>query len=65
MLFIVHREEILKKVKVTFDKLLRGKSIKTSLFTGNEKDCKADYMFATIQTMNRYYEKFDKDYFNI
>lgn len=64
MLFVVHREEILKKAKVTFEKLLKDKNIKTGLFTGNEKDYKADYMFATIQTMNRYYEKFDKDHFD-
>lgn len=64
MLFIVHREEILKKAKETFDKILKGKNKKTGLFTGNKKEYDADYLFATIQTMNRYYEKFEKFYFD-
>ncbi|MBN9646939.1 DEAD/DEAH box helicase [Terrisporobacter glycolicus] len=64
MLFIVHREEILKKAKETFEKLLKGRNIKTGLFTGNAKDKDANYLFATIQTMNRYYEDFHKNYFD-
>ncbi|WP_343344299.1 DEAD/DEAH box helicase [Terrisporobacter petrolearius] len=64
MLFIVHREEILKKAKETFEKLLKGRNIKTGLFTGNAKDRDANYLFATIQTMNRYYEDFHKNYFD-
>ena len=66
MLFIVHREEILKKAQQTFDKLLKNKNmnVKTGLFTGNSKSYEADYLFATIQTMSRYYEEFDKDYFD-
>ena len=64
MLFIVHREEILKKARDTFDKLLKGRNIKTGLFTGNEKDHSADYLFATIQTMSRYYGDFGQDYFD-
>lgn len=64
MLFIVHREEILKKAKETFEKLLKGRSVKTGLFTGNAKDRDANYLFATIQTMNRYYEDFHKNYFD-
>lgn len=64
LLFIVHREEILKKAKETFDKLLRGRSLKTGLFTGNEKDYESDYIFATIQTMSRYYTEFKEDHFD-
>lgn len=64
MLFIVHREEILKKARETFDKLLKGRNIKTGLFTGNEKDHSADYLFATIQTMSRYYRDFCQGYFD-
>ncbi|WP_018591634.1 DEAD/DEAH box helicase [Terrisporobacter glycolicus] len=64
MLFIVHREEILKKAKDTFEKLFKNRNIKTGLFTGNAKDREANYLFATIQTMNRYYEEFDKNYFD-
>lgn len=64
MLFIVHREEILKKAKETFDRVLKGRNIKTGLFTGNKKEYDADYLFATIQTMNRYYEEFEKTHFD-
>lgn len=64
LLFIVHREEILKKAKETFDKLLRGRSLKTGLFTGNEKDYESDYIFATIQTMSRYYTEFKEEHFD-
>lgn len=64
MLFIVHREEILKKAKETFERLLKNRNIKTGLFTGNAKDRDANYLFATIQTMSRYYEDFDKNYFD-
>ena len=64
MLFIVHREEILKKAKSTFQKLLKDRNIRMGLFTGNAKDRDADYLFATIQTMNRHYEEFDKNHFD-
>ncbi len=64
LLFLVHREEILKKAKETFEKLLKDKSIKTGLFTGNSKEKEAPYLFATIQTMHKYIQDFDKDYFD-
>lgn len=64
LLFLVHREEILKKAKETFEKLLKDKSIQTGLFTGNSKEKEAPYLFATIQTMHKHLESFDKDYFD-
>ncbi|MDI7816584.1 DEAD/DEAH box helicase [Clostridioides difficile] len=64
LLFIVHREEILKKSKETFDRLLRERNLKTGLFTGNKKNYEANYLFATIQTMNKHYTEFEEDYFN-
>ncbi|MBP1933240.1 DEAD/DEAH box helicase [Ammoniphilus resinae] len=64
ILFIVHREEILKKAKETFEKLMNGEKVVTGLFTGNKKEKDADYLFSTIQTISRYYKEFDVDYFD-
>lgn len=64
ILFLVHRGEILSKAKETFEKLLKEKNIQAGLFTGNTKEKDANYLFATIQTMHRYYEEFDKDHFD-
>ena len=32
--------------------------------TGNSKDKEADYIFATIQTLTKYYSEFDRDQFD-
>ncbi|RKL66481.1 DNA repair helicase [Salipaludibacillus neizhouensis] len=64
MLFIVHREEILKKAKETFEHLIPNRGITFGLLTGNHKDHEADYLFATIQTMSRYYTNFTQDAFD-
>lgn len=50
LLFIVHREKILKDAMRTFRSIL---NIKTGLYTGNNKDLNADYMFASIQTISK------------
>lgn len=62
LLFIVHREEILQSAKETFEKVIPG--IKAGLYTGNQKDKDADYLFSTIQTMSRYYKDYKKDDFD-
>lgn len=59
LLFIVHREEILKKAKETFEKLITNTGVTFGLLTGNQKDKHADYLFATIQTLTRYYTEFE------
>lgn len=63
LLFVVHREEILRKAKETYEKLLTNVDITFGLFTGNVKETKADYLFSTIQTLTRYYKNFRKDEF--
>lgn len=62
ILFIVHREEILRSAKETFEKVIPG--VSTGLYTGNEKDQSVDYLFATIQTMSRSYKHYPKDFFD-
>ncbi len=64
MLFIVHREEILKKAKETFERLLPNTTLTFGLFTGNHKNYKADYVFATIQTLSRNLDLFEPDAFD-
>ncbi|MGP7817395.1 DEAD/DEAH box helicase [Niallia sp. 01092] len=64
LLFIVHRGEILKKAKETFEKLLPNEQITFGLLTGSHKDKHADYIFTTIQTLKNCYEEFGKDHFD-
>lgn len=64
LLFIVHREEILRKAKETFEFLLPNERLTFGLLTGNHKQKNVDYVFATIQTISRCYHEFDKDEFD-
>lgn len=64
-LFLVHREEILRAAERTFKKLAKNKNKSTGLLTGSSKPFNADYLFATIQSMNLNLESFksrDFDY---
>lgn len=64
LLFIVHREEILKKAKETFEKLLPNEKRSFGLLTGNHKQKDKDYIFSTIQTMSKYFREFERDAFD-
>lgn len=64
LLFIVHREEILKKAKETFEMLLPNAGINFGLLTGNHKNKEADYVFATNLTISNCYHEFEKDEFD-
>jgi superfamily II DNA or RNA helicase len=64
LLFIVHREEILRKAKETFEKLLPNERLSFGLLTGNHKQKDADYVFATIQTVSKCFHEFEKDEFD-
>ncbi|MFJ7744728.1 DEAD/DEAH box helicase [Peribacillus sp. NPDC097295] len=64
LLFIVHREEILKKAKETFEKLLPNEKRSFGLLTGNHKQKDKDYIFSTIQTMSKYFGEFERDTFD-
>ncbi|HEY5525275.1 MAG TPA: DEAD/DEAH box helicase family protein, partial [Clostridium sp.] len=63
ILYIVHREDILRNAQKTFESLCKNKSIKTGFYTGNKKEKDADYLFATNLTMERNLEDFKKDDF--
>ncbi|WP_246206734.1 DEAD/DEAH box helicase family protein [Virgibacillus ihumii] len=64
LLFIVHREEILTKAKKTYEKLLPNRNITFGMLTGTKKEFEADYIFATIQTLSRYYHQLDPGAFD-
>lgn len=64
LLFIVHREEILIKAQEAFEFLLPNKNITFGRLTGNQKDYGADYLFATVQTISRYFNQFQPDEFD-
>lgn len=64
ILFIVHREEILKKAKDTFEMLLPNENLTFGLLTGNHKQRNVDYVFATIQTISKCFHEFEKDEFD-
>ncbi len=62
MLFIAHREELIQNAKKTFEKIIFGKSM--GIFTGEKKESEKDFIFATVQSLNRNLEYFNKDYFD-
>lgn len=52
VLFLVHREQILKQAKKSYENVLSN-SITTGILSGNHKDINADYLFSTVQTLSR------------
>ena len=66
MLFVVHREQILKKAMQDYRTILGGNEDDYGILSGNSKDVDAKYLFATIQTISRdnYLQEFSKDHFD-
>lgn len=62
LLFIVHREEILRDAKETFERVIP--TVSKGLYTGSQKDKEVDYLFATVQTMSRHYTEYSRDFFD-
>ena len=54
VLFLVHREQILKQAKRSYQRVLPA-NVTTGLLSGNYKDINADFLFSTVQTMSRDY----------
>ena len=65
LLFLVHRETILKKAMESFSKII-GKEKKIGLLSGNSKEYDADYLFSTVQTLSQdnIISMFPKDHFD-
>ncbi len=53
MLFIVHREQILKKAKLDFMQVLGGNESDFGILSGTNHQIDATYLFATVQTMSK------------
>ncbi|WP_368633900.1 DUF3427 domain-containing protein [Kurthia gibsonii] len=53
MLFIVHREQILKKAMSDYKKIVGGTDEEFGIFSGSRKEVQAKYLFATIQSISK------------
>lgn len=62
VLFIAHREEILKQSRDVFRQVMPTATM--GLYTGDDKQPDADFVFATVQTMSRYLGQFPADSFD-
>jgi superfamily II DNA or RNA helicase/HKD family nuclease len=64
LLFIVHREDILRRAMQSFEEIIDLSKVKIGLFTGTLKEMDADYLFATIQSLQKHYREFAPGYFD-
>lgn len=53
LLFVAHREQILKAALKTFRRFLRGPASDYGLYTGHQHNPTARYVFATVQSLTR------------
>ena len=53
ILFVVHREQIAKQAKKSFENVIDTTKISTGLLSGNSKDFEADIIFSTMQTLSK------------
>lgn len=63
LLYIVHRESILKDAKESFVKVF-GAERSYGFYTGNENSLEADFIFATSNMLGRHLDSFKKDEFD-
>ena len=63
LLYIVHRESILKDAKESFIKIF-GAERTYGFYTGNENSLEADFIFATSNMLGRHLDSFKKDEFD-
>ena len=64
VLFVAHREEILRQARATFRRIRPEASM--GFYTGDEKVAEADVLFASVQTLGRarHLERFAEDAFD-
>ncbi|WP_422659857.1 DUF3427 domain-containing protein [Paenibacillus sp. EC2-1] len=53
MLFIVHREQILQKAIIDYQRIIGGKDSDYGILSGTSRDMDAKYLFSTIQTISK------------
>ncbi|WP_411843467.1 DUF3427 domain-containing protein [Salinicoccus sp. HZC-1] len=66
MLFLAHREQILIKSKSDFSSLIKEDDSEFGVYSGNQKETGAKYLFATVQTLSKTanLEQFNPDDFD-
>lgn len=64
-LFVVHRNQIARKAKESFEKVI-GREIEMGMFSGNDRELEKPYLFATVQTLSReeHLKKFSPEHFD-
>lgn len=65
ILFLVHREQVVRKARDSFETVL-GDEHTYGILAGSQKDLKADYLFSTVQSFSRpqIYQQFDPQSFD-
>lgn len=65
ILFLVHRKNIAQKAMETFQSII-GEERSFALYSGQQQDVKADYIFSTVQTISRedHLKQFDPKHFD-
>ena len=65
VLFLVHRNQIVKQAKKSFERVF-GNTRTMGIVSGESREFDKDYIFATIQTMSKenIYCQYDKSYFD-
>ena len=65
VLFLVHRNQIVKQAKKSFERVF-GNTRTMGIVSGESREFDKDYIFATIQTMSKedIYSQYDKSYFD-
>lgn len=63
LIYIVHRETILKDAKDSFMKVF-GAEKSYGLYTGNEKNMDVDFVFASSRMLSQHLEEFDSEEFD-
>ena len=65
ILFLVHRKNIAQKAMETFQSII-GDEKSFALYSGQQQDVKADYIFSTVQTISRedHLKQFDPKHFD-
>ena len=64
-LFVVHRNQIARKAKESFEKVI-GRDVEMGMFSGSDRELEKPYLFATVQTLSReeHLKKFSPEHFD-
>lgn len=63
VLFVAHREEILRQSRDVFRRVLPDKDV--GMFTADERALDADFVFASVQSLGRHLDHWSPEHFNV